>query len=68
MNRIKFHTAEHMDKCRMCDFKLICGGSCQARNFLESGDLDRGGGDFCEYDKQAIVRELMNSAELSELQ
>ena len=68
MNRIKFHTAEHIDKCRTCDFKLICGGSCQARNFLESGDLDKGGGDFCEYDKQVIIHELMNSAELSELQ
>ena len=67
MNRMKFHTAEHMEKCRACDFKLICGGSCQARNFLETGNLNRVG-DFCEYDKLAIIHELINSAELRELQ
>lgn len=67
MNRIKFHTADHIDKCRDCEFKLICGGSCQARNFLETGDLDRGG-DFCEYNKLAIIHELINTVELSELQ
>ena len=68
MNRMKFHTAEHMEKSRACDFKLICGGSCQAGNFLETGDLDKGGDDFYEYDKLAIIYELINSAELSELQ
>ena len=67
MNKIKFHTAEHIDKCRSCDFKLICGGSCQARNFLERGDLDKGG-DFCEYDRLAIIHEIINSAELHDLQ
>ena len=36
-------------------------------DFLKSGDLDRVGDDFCEYDKLAIVRELINSAELNEL-
>ena len=67
MNAMKFHTADQIDKCRACDFKLLCGGSCQARNFLETGDINRGG-DFCEYDKRAIIHELINSAELSELQ
>lgn len=66
MNAMKFHTADHIDKCRACEFKLICGGSCQARNFLETGDIDCGG-NFCEYDKLAIFHELINSAELSEL-
>ena len=67
MNRIKFHTADEIAECRSCDFKLICGGSCQARNFLETGTLDRVGGDFCEYNKLAIIHDLIKAAELQEL-
>lgn len=66
MNKIKFHTADNIDKCRSCDFKLICGSGCQARNFLENGDLDKGT-DFCEYDKLAIIHEIINSAKMQEL-
>jgi radical SAM protein with 4Fe4S-binding SPASM domain len=66
MNKIKFHTSDKMDKCKICDFKLICGGSCQARNFLENGNLNKVG-DFCECDKLAIIHEIINAAEMQEL-
>lgn len=66
LEKFKFHTVNKIEGCRDCDFKLICGGSCQARNFCETGNLDKVG-NFCEYDKLAIVDSIINSAELQEL-
>ncbi len=66
LRKFKIHTADNISKCRGCDFKLICGGSCQARNFIENGDLDIAG-DFCEYERLTIVRELINLSTLKEL-
>ena len=65
-NEIKKHTVNSIEKCRVCDFKLICGGSCQARNFCESGDLDIASG-FCEYDRTAIINGLIDSAQFRKL-
>ena len=66
LEKFKFHTVNNIEGCRNCDFKLICGGSCQARNFCETGNLNKVG-NFCEYDKLAIVDSIINSAELQEL-
>ena len=64
--KIKRHTVNNVDKCRDCDFKLICGGSCRSRNFCENGDLDICSG-FCEYDKNAILNGMVKSAHFQEL-
>ena len=66
LSKFKYHTVDNIDKCRECTFKLICGGSCQARHFSETGDINKTG-DFCEYEKLAIVDGLINSAKLQEL-
>lgn len=66
LDRFKYHTVENIDECRECDFKLICGGSCQARHFSETGSLDKAG-TFCEYERLAIIDGLINSAQLQEL-
>lgn len=67
MGKFKFHTVEEIDKCKACDFKLICGGTCQARHFSETGSLDRAG-DFCEYERLAIVDGIVAASDAFELQ
>ena len=64
--KIKYHTVNEIDSCRKCDLKLICGGSCQARNFCENGDLDKGS-NFCEYDRISIINAIFNSAQFQDL-
>lgn len=59
----KRHTVETIARCRDCDLKYLCGGSCQARHFSETGSLDEAGG-FCEYEREAIIDGLIASAEL----
>ena len=65
-DKIKYHTVNEVDSCRKCDLKLICGGSCQAHNFCENGDLDIGN-NFCEYDKISIINAIFNSAQFQDL-
>ncbi len=48
-------------------FKLICGGTCQALHFSETGSLDRAG-DFCEYERLAIVDGIVAASDALELQ
>ena len=62
-DEFKRHTVDAIEKCRDCDLKFLCGGSCQARHFSETGSLDVAG-DFCDYERAAIVDGLIESAEL----
>lgn len=62
-DKFKRHTVDAIESCRDCDLKFLCGGSCQARHFSETGSLDAAG-DFCEYEREAIVDGLISSAEL----
>lgn len=66
LDKFKYHTIEDIDKCCECDLKLICGGSCQARHFSETGNISEAGS-FCEYERLAIINGLINSARLQEL-
>ena len=61
--KFKAHTVDEISGCRTCDLKFLCGGACQARHFSETGSLDTAG-DFCEYEREAIVDGLISSAEL----
>lgn len=61
--KFKIHTVEQIGRCRTCDLKYLCGGSCQARHFSETGSLDKAG-DFCEYEREAIIDGLISSAQL----
>ncbi|MBR1646515.1 MAG: radical SAM protein [Selenomonadaceae bacterium] len=61
--KFKNHTVDAIDGCRDCDLKFLCGGACQARHFSETGSLDKAG-DFCEYERTAIVDGLISAAEL----
>ena len=57
------HQAPNGPVCYLneCNFKLLCGGACQARHFAETGSIDKAG-DFCEYEKNAIVDGLIASS------
>ena len=46
-----------------CDLKFLCGGACQARHFSKTGSLDVAG-NFCEYEREAIIDGLITSTEL----
>ena len=61
--KFKNHTVDAIDGCRDCDLKFLCGGACQARHLSETGSLDVAG-DFCEYERTAIVDGLISAAEL----
>ena len=45
---------DHIEKCRDCAIRYICGGACRARGYYETGHLD-GTGDFCEYELNAFI-------------
>ena len=50
-------------KCRDCPIRLLCAGACRARDYYEIGTIEEVG-DFCEYEQQAFINGLFNSAEL----
>ena len=50
-------------KCRDCPIRLLCAGACRARDYHEIGTIDEVGG-FCEYEQQAFIAGLFDSAEL----
>lgn len=64
--RFKFHTVDIIEKCKQCDFRYLCGGACQARNFTETGTIDIAG-DFCEYEKLGIVNGIISNCEMVEI-
>ena len=65
-NSYKMHTISHIDKCRSCDFRYLCGGACQARHYSETGSLDKAG-DFCEYERLGIVHGIISSCKMVEV-
>ena len=66
MEEFKFHTVDRIKKCNVCDFRLLCGGSCQARHFSEMGTINEAG-NFCEYEKNGIIDGIIKSSTIREL-
>lgn len=64
--RFKQNTVDTIEGCQDCDFRYLCGGTCQARHFSEMGSI-RKSGDFCAYDKKGIVDGLIQACELHRL-
>lgn len=69
-----YHSSKVLEKCRKldvyrvegckgCSIRLICGGACRARAFYEKGKIDVSG-DFCEYEKKAIINGIFESYEI----
>jgi len=53
----------HIDECKSCPVRLICGGACRARAYHERGRIDVSG-DFCEYEAQAIINGIFDTHEV----
>lgn len=45
---------DHIEKCHDCAIRYICGGSCRARGFYETGNI-ASTGDFCQYEFSAFL-------------
>jgi len=63
LNRCRRLDINRIKGCKQCSVRLICGGACRARAFHEKGRIDVSG-DFCEYEKQAIIEGILNSYEI----
>ena len=50
-------------KCQSCPIRRLCAGGCRARDYYEIGTI-ADVGDFCEYEQQAFLHGLFDSAEL----
>ncbi len=63
LNRCRRLDINHLQGCKKCSVRLICGGACRARAFYEKGRIDVSG-DFCEYEKKAIINGIFESYEI----
>jgi radical SAM protein with 4Fe4S-binding SPASM domain len=55
-------SVETLEKCQTCPIRLLCAGACRARDYYEVGTINRVG-DFCEYERQAFLHGMFDSAE-----
>ena len=56
-----FSSLENED-CMVCPIKLMCGGACRARSYLETGSLFKNS-DFCDYEKLAYINGIFEVSE-----
>ncbi len=56
-----FSSLENED-CMVCPIKLMCGGACRARSYLETGSLFKNN-DFCDYEKLAYINGIFEVSE-----
>jgi len=54
------------ENCQECPVRLLCGGSCRARAFYLTGNLDATDS-FCEYEFLALTEGLIRSADFNSL-
>lgn len=61
--RLRELTVDKIDGCTECPISLVCGGGCFARNYYETGKIDKAG-EFCEYEQLGILDALIDQYEL----
>ena len=54
-------TVENIEGCKDCPIRYICGGSCRARSYFETGSLLKAG-EFCAYEKLAFIDGIFASS------
>ncbi len=52
--------------CKVCPIRLLCGGTCRARSYFETGSIFVNS-DFCEYEKLAYINAILEYTELEAL-
>ncbi|WP_363317911.1 SPASM domain-containing protein [Sulfurimonas sp.] len=50
------------EECSVCPIKLLCGGACRARSYLETGSLFKNS-EFCSYEKLAYINGIFENSE-----
>jgi radical SAM protein with 4Fe4S-binding SPASM domain len=55
---------ENLKGCSTCAVRRICGGSCRARAYLETGDIGVSG-QFCDYERRAIINGILDNTEFT---
>ncbi len=50
------------EDCSVCPIKLLCGGACRARSYLETGSLFQNS-EFCSYEKLAYINGIFENSE-----
>ncbi len=53
-------TVDHIEACKECDYRLICGGGCRAMAYYEKKDL-KGCDPSCEFCKDRIKKWMLLS-------
>jgi len=43
LERILARRVDRVERCRMCDWRWVCGGDCPARVYLQNGTIDSAG-------------------------
>lgn len=54
-------TVDTRPQCARCPVRLLCGGSCRARAYYATGDVNAAD-DFCEYERSALIDGLFHAA------
>jgi radical SAM protein with 4Fe4S-binding SPASM domain len=55
---------ENVEGCSGCPIRRLCGGSCRARSYHETGDISVAGV-FCDYERQAYINGILDSTVLN---
>lgn len=56
-------TVDKVEGCLSCPIRRLCGGSCRARAYHETGDISVSG-IFCDYERQAYINGILDSSDL----
>jgi radical SAM protein with 4Fe4S-binding SPASM domain len=54
------------DECSECPIRLLCGGACRARSYMDTGSIFKNS-DFCEYEKLAFVNGIFEVSKLEDI-
>ena len=61
--RMRAISVDTLAKCSSCALRYLCGGACRARDLFETGSEELVG-EFCAYEREALLRGIFESVEM----
>jgi radical SAM protein with 4Fe4S-binding SPASM domain len=61
--RMREISVDTLAKCSTCAVRYLCGGACRARDLFETGS-EQTVGEFCAYEREALLNGIFESVEL----
>jgi radical SAM protein with 4Fe4S-binding SPASM domain len=61
--RMRQISVDTLEKCSACAVRYLCGGACRARDLFEVGSEEQVG-EFCAYEREALLTGIFDSAEM----